>query len=61
MAAATGISLIGYAVGSLGPSTVVSFTPMWILFGLAFAVARRAHADALAPRPARAALAGDAR
>jgi teichuronic acid biosynthesis protein TuaE len=61
VAAATGISLIGYAVGSLGPSTVVSFTPMWILFGLAFAVARRAHAGALAPRPAQAALASDAR
>jgi teichuronic acid biosynthesis protein TuaE len=42
LAAATGISLIGYVIGSLGPSTVVSFAPMWILFGLALAVARRA-------------------
>ena len=60
LAAATGIALIGYAVGSFGPSTVVSFAPMWILFGLAFAVARRAHFEQLeesrAPtRPRRAA------
>ena len=43
LAAATGISLIGYVLGSVGPSTVVSFAPMWILFGLALAVARRVH------------------
>ena len=43
LGAATGIALIGYIVGSLGPSTVLSFTPMWILFGLAIAVARRRH------------------
>ena len=61
VAAATGISLIGYAVGSLGPSTVVSFTPMWILFGLALAVARRAHADELAARPPQAVPTGAAR
>ncbi|HMK93714.1 MAG TPA: O-antigen ligase family protein, partial [Thermoleophilia bacterium] len=42
-AAATGIALIGYVVGSLGPSTVLTFTPMWVLFGLAIALARRRH------------------
>ena len=43
VAAATGIALIGYIVGSLGPSTVLTFTPMWILFGLAIALTRRRH------------------
>jgi len=47
LAAAVTVSLLGYVVGSLGPSTVVSFAPMWILFGLGLAVARRAHFERL--------------
>ena len=43
LAAAVAIALIGFVIGSLGPSTVVGFAPMWILFGLALAAARRAH------------------
>jgi teichuronic acid biosynthesis protein TuaE len=52
LAAATGISLIGYVIGSLGPSTVVGFAPMWILFGLALAAARRARLTDGRLRPA---------
>lgn len=60
LAAATGVALVGYVIGSLGPSTVVSFAPMWILFGLAVAVARRVRqeqveAAATAPTTAMAA------
>ena len=39
VAAGVFLALIGYVVGCLGPSTVISFAPMWILFGLALAVA----------------------
>ena len=49
IAAGTGLSLVGFIVGSLGPSTVVGFAPLWILFGLVFAVARRAHERGLSP------------
>ncbi len=31
---AGGLSLVGFAVGSLGPSSVIHFAPMWITFGL---------------------------
>lgn len=31
-------SLVGFAVGCAGPSSVIHFTPMWIHFGLALAV-----------------------
>lgn len=31
-------SLVGFAVGCTGPSSVIHFTPMWIHFGLALAV-----------------------
>lgn len=56
LAGATAAALVGYAVGCLGPSTVVSFAPMWILFGLALAVMIRAQRE---PDEARAA-AGEA-
>ena len=44
VATATLVALIGYSVGSLGPSTAVGFAPMWVLFGVALAVVARAEA-----------------
>ncbi len=35
MALAGGTSLAGFTVGSLGPSSVIHFAPMWITFGSA--------------------------
>ena len=37
----TFVALLGYLVGALGPSTAVSFAPMWILLGLALALVTR--------------------
>ncbi len=34
MTLAGALSLIGWIVGSVGPSTAIHFTPMWIVFGL---------------------------
>lgn len=34
MALAGALSLIGWIVGSVGPSTAIHFAPMWIVFGL---------------------------
>ena len=48
VAAGAGLSLVGFIIGSVGPSTAIGFAPLWILFGLAFAVARRGHDRALA-------------
>jgi hypothetical protein len=31
-------ALVGFTVGALGPSSALSFTPMWTLFGLGLAV-----------------------
>ena len=48
VALSTLVALIGYVIGSLGPSTAVGFAPMWILFGMALAVltyARRSRED----------------
>ena len=45
MSLAGALSLIGWIVGSLGPSTAIHFAPMWIMFGLgmgALVLARRA-------------------
>jgi teichuronic acid biosynthesis protein TuaE len=42
------LALIGFVIGALGPSSVVSFTPMWALYGLCLAVvswARMAEAQ----------------
>ncbi len=46
MALAGGVSLAGFTAGSLGPSSVIHFAPMWITFGLgmlAVALASRAR------------------
>ncbi|MGE0028600.1 MAG: O-antigen ligase family protein [Thermoleophilia bacterium] len=45
MSLAGALSLIGWIVGSLGPSTAIHFAPMWIMFGLgmgSLVLARRA-------------------
>ncbi len=42
------VALVGFTAGSLGPSSVLTFAPMWITFGLgmlAIVLARRAEAD----------------
>ena len=39
-------AMVGFVVGSLGPSTMIAFSPMWVMFGLsmtAIAVAERAR------------------
>lgn len=39
-------ALVGFIIGSLGPSTMIAFSPMWVMFGLsltAIAVADRAR------------------
>jgi teichuronic acid biosynthesis protein TuaE len=51
VAAGAGLSLVGFIIGSVGPSTAIGFAPLWILFGLAFAVARRGHDRGLAAPP----------
>ena len=34
MALAGALALIGWILGSIGPSTAIHFAPMWIVFGL---------------------------
>jgi teichuronic acid biosynthesis protein TuaE len=39
-------SMVGFIIGSLGPSTMIAFSPMWVMFGLsltAIAIADRAR------------------
>jgi len=43
LACGTWLALLGWIVGSVGPSSSVSFAPMWILYGLALAVVSRAR------------------
>ena len=43
LAAATFTALVGFIVGAFGPSTSVSFAPLWILLGLGLAVAVQAR------------------
>jgi len=42
LAVATFVAFAGYIVGCLGPSSAISFTPMWILFGVGLATVVRA-------------------
>jgi teichuronic acid biosynthesis protein TuaE len=55
-------ALVGFTVGALGPSSSLSFTPMWALFGLGLAILALPAADAAtadaSPAP-EAALAAD--
>ncbi len=35
LALASGLAMLGWIAGSLGPSTAIAFAPMWVTFGLA--------------------------
>ena len=43
LASGTWLALLGWTVGSVGPSSSVNFTPMWIMYGLALAVVSRSR------------------
>jgi teichuronic acid biosynthesis protein TuaE len=43
LACGTWLALLGWIVGSVGPSSSVSFAPMWILYGLGLAVVSRSR------------------
>jgi len=43
LACGTWLALLGWTIGSVGPSSSVSFAPMWILYGLGLAVVSRAR------------------
>jgi hypothetical protein len=43
LASATWLALLGWTIGSVGPSSSVSFAPMWILYGLGLAVVSRSR------------------
>jgi hypothetical protein len=55
LASGTWLALLGWTIGSVGPSSSVSFAPMWIMYGLALAVVSRsrlaARERALGERP----------
>ena len=59
LASGTWLALLGFTVGAVGPSSSVSFAPMWILYGLGLAVVSRsrlaAKERAELPEPAGAA------
>jgi teichuronic acid biosynthesis protein TuaE len=39
------LALVGFVIGSLGPSSVIAFAPMWITFGLAMLTLALARKD----------------
>jgi hypothetical protein len=43
LACGTWLALLGFTIGAVGPSSSVSFAPMWILYGLGLAVVSRAR------------------
>ena len=43
LASGTVLALLGFTVGAVGPSSSVSFAPMWILYGLGLAIVSRAR------------------
>jgi teichuronic acid biosynthesis protein TuaE len=46
MALAGALGMIGWIIGSVGPSTAIHYAPMWITFGLAMgAIVRARHED----------------
>ncbi len=47
LASGTVLALIGYTIGALGPSSALSFAPMWILYGLGLAVVCRARSSSV--------------
>jgi hypothetical protein len=54
LASGTVLALLGFTVGALGPSSSLSFAPMWILYGLGLAVISRARLAAAERRLASA-------
>lgn len=52
LACGTWLALLGWTIGSVGPSSSVSFAPMWIMYGLALAVVSRARLAQRALSPA---------
>src|SRR5690606_18215616 len=54
MATAGALALVGWIIGSLGPSTAIHFAPMWIVFGLgmgALVLARAREREARGEAP----------
>ena len=43
LACGTWLALLGFTIGAVGPSSSVSFAPMWILYGLGLAVVSRSR------------------
>jgi teichuronic acid biosynthesis protein TuaE len=43
LASATWLALLGFTIGAVGPSSSVSFAPMWILYGLGLAIVSRSR------------------
>ncbi len=43
LASGTWLALLGFTIGAVGPSSSVSFAPMWILYGLALAIVSRSR------------------
>ena len=43
LACGTWLALLGWTIGAVGPSSSVSFAPMWILYGLGLAVISRSR------------------
>jgi teichuronic acid biosynthesis protein TuaE len=48
LACGTWLALLGWTIGSVGPSSSVSFAPMWIMYGLGLAVVSRSRLAARA-------------
>lgn len=48
LASGTVLALLGWTVGAVGPSSSVSFAPLWILYGLGLAVVSRSRLAAAA-------------
>ncbi len=46
LACGTWLALLGWTIGAVGPSSSVSFAPMWILYGLGLAVVSRSRLGA---------------
>ncbi|HQJ26748.1 MAG TPA: hypothetical protein PKZ80_05885, partial [Thermoleophilia bacterium] len=43
LACGTWLALLGWTIGSVGPSSSVGFAPMWIVYGLGLAVVSRSR------------------
>ena len=50
MRLAGALSLVGWIIGSIGPSTAIHFAPMWIVFGLGMGALVLAAARPSEPR-----------